>query len=216
MRNRRLTSFAVALIAALAVAGPGSAQPAPASPPVAAAPAPPEVPPPAIQTPGRNSTASIPNAVEAPVYDLNIVRQPIPPILLAAITNPYDPPNPRTCAEVARQVYVLQGILGADLGEPDTPQSPSLTLRNGRIALALLHGAAESLLPFAGFVRTLSGAGHHDELIVEAITAGSVRRGYLKGMGEVMGCPPPASPSHFLRPPPPAHEDGPKPQYPIN
>jgi hypothetical protein len=154
--------------------------------------------------------------VVAPLHDLNITRQPIPPVLLAAITNPYDPVLPHTCAEISRQIEVLQYALGPDLDEPETPQSPSLTLENGKIALALLHGAAESLLPFAGFVRTLSGAGHHDELVIEAITAGSVRRGYLKGMGETMNCPRPARPVHFLTPPPPAREDGPAPKYPIN
>ncbi len=169
-----------------------------------------------LQTPDRNNTASVPNAVVAPLHDLNITRQPIPPVLLAAITNPYDPVVPHTCAEISRQISVLQYALGPDLDEPETPQTPSLTLENGKIALALLHGAAESLLPFAGFVRTLSGAGHHDELVVEAITAGSVRRGYLKGMGEVMNCPRPARPVHFLTPPPPAREDGPAPKYPIN
>lgn len=168
-----------------------------------------------LQTPDRNNTASVPNAVEAPLHDLNITRQPIPPVLLAAITNPYAPPVPRTCATIDRQVGVLQAALGADLDEPETPQSPSLTLQNGKIALALLHGAAESLLPFAGFVRTLTGAGHHDELVIEAITAGSVRRGYLKGMGEVMHCPPPGRPIHFAVPPPPAVEDFRGPKYPI-
>lgn len=169
-----------------------------------------------LQTPDRNNTASVPNAVVAPLHDLNITRQPIPPVLLAAITNPYDPVRPLNCARISQQLLVLQAALGPDLDEPETPQSPSLTLHNGRIALALLHGAAESLLPFAGFVRTLSGAGHHDELVIEAITAGSVRRGYLKGMGEAMNCPHPARPVHFLHPPPPAREDGPAPKYPIN
>jgi len=169
-----------------------------------------------LQTPDRNNTASVPNAVVAPLHDLNITRQPIPPVLLAAITNPYDPVRPRTCQEISRQILVLEAALGPDLDEPETPQSPSLTLHNGRIVLALLHGAAESLLPFAGFVRTLSGAGHHDELVIEAITAGSVRRGYLKGLGEAMNCPRPARPVHFLHPPPPAREDGPAPKYPIN
>lgn len=169
-----------------------------------------------LQTPDRNNTADVPNAVEAPLHDLNITRQPIPPVLLSAITNPYAPPVPRTCAAIERQVDVLQSALGADLDEPQTPQSPSLTLQNGKIGLALLHGAAESLLPFAGFVRTLTGAGRHDELVIEAITAGSVRRGYLKGMGEVMRCPPPGRPIHFLHPPPPAVEDFRGPKYPIN
>ncbi len=168
-----------------------------------------------IQTPDRSGTADIPSVAEAPLHDLNITRQAIPPILLAAITNPYAPPHPLDCAEVTRQVRALTVALGADFDEPDTPQHPSLTQKTGRVALALAHGAAESLLPFAGFVRTLSGAQRHDQLVIEAITAGSVRRGYLKGLGESRRCPRPATPRHPLYPPAPAREDGPGPKYPI-
>jgi hypothetical protein len=168
-----------------------------------------------IQTPDRAGTSNLGAAATAPLHDLNLTRQGIPPVLLAAITNPYDAPVPLTCAVITRNVAQLEAILGADFDQPETPQQPSLTLRNGKVALALLHGASEMLLPFAGFVRTLSGAQHHDQLVIEAITAGSVRRGYLKGLGEALRCRPPASPVHFLRPPPPAREDGPAPQYPI-
>lgn len=168
-----------------------------------------------LQTPDRAGSANVTGAVTAPLHDLNITRQGIPPVLLAAITNPYDPPRPLDCGEIARQLGELEFVLGADFDEPETPQAPSLTRKNGHLALALIHGAVESLLPYAGFVRTLSGAQHHDQLVIEAITAGSVRRGYLKGLGESHGCPRPARPVRFLKPPPPAREDGRAPRYPI-
>ena len=168
-----------------------------------------------IQMPDRAGTANLTTAAQAPLHDLNISRQGIPPILLAAITNPYDRPVPLDCGEITRQVRALTIALGADFDEPETPQAPSLTQKNGKVALAIVHGAAETLLPFAGFVRTLSGAQRHDQLVIEAITAGSVRRGYLKGLGESRRCQRPATPVHFLRPPPPAREDGPGPKYPI-
>ena len=168
-----------------------------------------------LQTPDRAGTANLGAAATAPLHDLNVTRQGIPPVLLAAITNPYAPPRPLECGEITRQLAELNFVLGADLDEPETPQAPSLTRKNGKLALALLHGAAESLLPFAGYVRTLSGAQHHDQLVIEAITAGSVRRGYLKGLGESHGCSLPARPVHWLKPPPPAREDGPAPRYPI-
>ncbi len=182
-------------------------------------PAPAAEPPPAnqreLQTPDRAGTANLSQAAQAPLHDLNIARQSIPPVLLAAITNPYDRPRSLDCGEIAREISVLSSVLGADFDEPETPQAPSLTQKNGKVALAIVHGAAETLLPFAGFVRTLSGAQRHDQLVIEAITAGSVRRGYLKGLGESRRCPRPASPVHFLRAPPPAQEDGPGPRYPI-
>jgi hypothetical protein len=199
-----------ALAACLLLASPGAllAQPPPDSPP-------PANPNGEIQTPDRAQTSSVGAAASAPLHDLNITRQAIPPVLLAAITNPYDAPRPMTCPAIERQVAQLDAILGADFDQPETPQQPSLTLHNGKIALALLKGASEMLLPFAGFVRTITGAAHHDQLVIEAITAGSVRRGYLKGLGERLRCPPPASPVHFLRPPPPAREEELTPKYPI-
>ncbi|HEY2050653.1 MAG TPA: hypothetical protein VGH03_15025 [Caulobacteraceae bacterium] len=168
-----------------------------------------------IQTPDRAQTNSLGAAATAPLHDLNITREGIPPVLLAAITNPYDPPRPFSCPVIQHEVDELDRILGADFDQADTPQQPSLTLHNGRVALALVKGASEMLLPFAGFVRTLSGAAHHDQLVIEAITAGSVRRGYLKGLGESLRCPPPSSPVHFRVPPPPAKENGAEPKYPI-
>jgi hypothetical protein len=168
-----------------------------------------------LQTPDRAGTANLGAAATAPLHDLNVTRQGIPPVLLAAITNPYDPPRPLDCGEITRQLGELNFVLGADLDEPETPQAPSLTRKNGKLVLALLHGAAESLLPFAGYVRTLSGAQHHDQLVIEAITAGSVRRGYLKGLGESRRCPLPARPTHWIKPPPPAREDGRAPRFPI-
>jgi hypothetical protein len=157
-----------------------------------------------LQTPDRAGTANVGAAATAPLHDLNITRQRIPPVLLAAITNPYDLPRPLNCGVITRQIRELDVALGVDLDVPGTPQAPSL--KNGRIILALLHGAAEYLLPYGGFVRTLSGAQRHDQLVIEAIVAGSVRRGYLKGLGESRRCPRPATPVHFLKPPPPARE----------
>jgi hypothetical protein len=198
--------------ASIAVAGAALAQ---SAPPPAGPPGAPANPNGELQTPDRAQTSSLGAAATAPLHDLNITRQGIPPVLLAAITNPYDLPQPLNCAVIGREVAQLDTILGADFDQPETPQQPSLTLHNGRVALALVKGASEMLLPFAGFVRTLSGAGHHDQLVIEAITAGSVRRGYLKGLGESLHCPPPSRPVHFRVPPPPAREDGPEPKYPI-
>ena len=217
MRNIVSAGLMVALIAFAPPFPPAAAQQSNPAPGPGPSPGPHANPNPngELQTPDRAGTANVAVAATAPLHDLNITRQGIPPVLLAAITNPYERPNPFDCGEITRQLHELNFVLGADLGEPETPQAPSLTQKNGKVALALLRGAADSLLPFAGFVRTLSGAQHHDQLVIEAVTAGSVRRGYLKGLGELLQCPAPARPVHFLRPPPPAREDGPKPRFPI-
>lgn len=172
-------------------------------------------PPPAeLESPDRAASANMQNAAEAPLHDLNLVRQKIPPILLAALADPYARPKVPSCRELAGEVRALTDALGGDFDEPDNPQNPSLTTRRG-VALTLAHGAAESLLPFAGFVRTLSGAQKHDQLVIEVITAGSVRRGYLKGLGEAHNCPAPAMPRHFAYAAPPVQERR-RPEYPIH
>ena len=197
-----LLAGTVAGAVVLFAAAPGAVQPAQNPPPAQ------------LDNPDRAGSASMQNAAEAPLHDLNLVRQKIPPILLAALADPYARPAPATCRGLADQVRALTDALGGDFDEPENPQNPSLTTRRG-MALTLAHGAAESLLPFAGFVRTLSGAQKHDQLVIEVITAGSVRRGYLKGLGEAHRCAPPAVPSHFAYAAPPYQEER-KPEYPIH
>ncbi|MGI9168610.1 MAG: hypothetical protein ACR2FH_00335 [Caulobacteraceae bacterium] len=171
-------------------------------------------PPPELQNPDRAASANVQSAAEAPLHDLNLVRQKIPPILLAALADPYAPPRPRSCRTIVGEIRALSEALGGDFDEPTNPQNPSLTTQRG-VALTLAHGVAESLLPFAGFVKTLSGAQKHDQLVAEVITAGSVRRGYLKGLGEAHACPPPATPHHLVFSAAPIQESR-RPAYPIH
>jgi hypothetical protein len=43
-------------------------------------------------------------------------------------------------------------------------------------------------------VRKLSGAERYERKVAAAIAAGSVRRAYLKGLGQAAGCAAPAAP----------------------
>ncbi len=47
-------------------------------------------------------------------------------------------------------------------------------------------------------MRKLSGAERRDKRVAEAITAGKLRRAYLKGAGMQKNCAPPAAPSWFV------------------
>lgn len=63
-----------------------------------------------------------------------------------------------------------------------------------------------SFIPFRGILRELSGAAGQERDWRAAIYAGSVRRGFLKGLGQQKGCAYPARPA-FARvamPDPPA------------
>jgi len=144
----------------------------------------------------------IQKAIEAPLSDLNLVQEKIPAVLVAAIKAPYALPSQRDCAALVDEVRALDGALGADLDTPPSVANPGLLERGGNLvsgaANDALRGAAESVIPFRGWIRKLSGAERHDKFVQAAITAGAVRRGYLKGLGETRGCPPPATPSHIL------------------
>ena len=54
-----------------------------------------------------------------------------------------------------------------------------------------IHG----LMPYRSWLRKLSGAEKRELRAIAAIAAGSIRRGYLKGLGEARGCAPPATPN---------------------
>jgi hypothetical protein len=144
----------------------------------------------------------IQKAVEAPLADLNLVQDKIPPVLLAAVKAPYALPSQRACPDLANEVRALDGALGADLDTPPTLANPGLVERGttlaGDTANDALRGAAESVIPFRGWVRKLDGAERHSKEVAAAIAAGSVRRAFLKGVGQTLGCAAPAAPLQAL------------------
>ncbi|MCK9686996.1 hypothetical protein [Scleromatobacter humisilvae] len=141
-------------------------------------------------------------AVEAPLADLNLVQEKIPGVLEAAVKAPYALPSQRDCPALANEVRALDGALGADLDTPPTAADPGLLERSsnmaGDAANDALQGAAQSVIPFRGWVRKLDGAERHSKEVAAAIAAGSVRRAFLKGVGQTLGCRAPAAPLQAL------------------
>jgi len=141
---------------------------------------------------------SLHKAATAPLADLNLVQEKIPPVLLAALKAPYAPPPQRDCVELAGSVRELDAALGADLDTPASLLNPGLLERGsgaiGDAANDALKSTAESVIPFRGWVRKLDGAERHSKEVAAAIAAGSVRRAYLKGVGQTLGCAAPAAP----------------------
>lgn len=131
-----------------------------------------------------------------PLTDLNLVRADIPPVLAAAQKAPYAVPSDRSCEALAKDVQALDAALGADLDTPATAANPSLVERGGDVAMVAVHDAAGGIVPFRGWVRKLSGAERYAKDVAAAIAAGTIRRAYLKGLGQSAGCPAPAAPRH--------------------
>jgi hypothetical protein len=132
-------------------------------------------------------TRSMESAAETPLRNANIVRQTIPPVVLAAMAAPYAHPRPMTCQAIASEVAALDQALGPDF---DAGGGKA----NTRLVPSAMKVAANTLIPFQGVLRFVSGAEAHDRKVVRAIIAGSARRSYLKGLGEARRCPAPASP----------------------
>jgi hypothetical protein len=149
--------------------------------------------------------AAIQQAAEAPLADLNLVQRKIPPVLQGAMLAPYALPPHHTCADLSGEVAALDAALGPDLDTPATAADPGLLARGtraiGDAANDALKGAAESVIPFRGWVRRLDGAERHSKEVAAAIAAGSVRRAYLKGVGQTLGCAVPAAPASALAAP---------------
>jgi hypothetical protein len=143
--------------------------------------------------------AGIGDALAAPLEDLNLRRTPVPPVLTRAEANPYAIGGMDHCEAIAAEVGSLDDALGpdADMPPPDLTEGQKTADSGARATLGIVHGAAESMMPFHSWVRQLSGAERHRRDVQAAIKAGDQRRGFLKALGMSMNCAPPAAPSWY-------------------
>jgi hypothetical protein len=151
-----------------------------------------------VQTTSQAERENLQGAVAAPLRDLNVLRTKIPAALLEAMADPYyRPPAKLSCPDINMMIEPIDAALGPDLDTPK-PGEAGMMDRGKGTAYGWVAGAASGAIPFRGWIRKLTGAEQHDSYVTAAITAGAVRRGYLKGLGEARGCPPPATPSHVM------------------
>jgi len=124
---------------------------------------------------------SLGDAVATPASDLNLKKDEIPALLLAAQERPYAMTGLRRCTDIAAAVGQLDAVLGPDI---DLPADARSGVTAGRVAQA----AIGSFIPFRGLIRELSGANEQERKIQAAVQAGFARRAFLKGAGEARGC----------------------------
>jgi hypothetical protein len=141
---------------------------------------------------GDSAQQQLTQAAATPLSDLNLVRADVPAVLAAAQKAPYALPADRSCAALGTEVQALDAALGADLDTPPTPTNPGLVERGGaavgNAAVGAVRGAAEGVVPFRGWVRKLTGAEQYSKDVAAAIAAGTIRRAFLKGVGQAHGC----------------------------
>ena len=119
-----------------------------------------------------------------PLRDLNLMRDEIPPKLLAVMQKPYSLDGLKTCKQFAAEIAKLTEVLGPDVD--------AVKVKAGETATETVLGTAESvvgsLIPGAGIMRRLSGADAAQRKAQAAVFAGSLRRAYLKGVARGKGC----------------------------
>jgi hypothetical protein len=157
-----------------------------------------------LLTPEQQGHNGMKGVVEQPFRDFGLVRSKVPLVLITAMADPYARPAPATCEGIAAEMIRLNAALGPDLDEPVSTEHPGVLTRGEGAAkvaaLDAMRSEAQSQIPFDGFIRVLSGADRHDHLVMAAIQAGAIRRGYLKGLGEMRACMPPDVPRHLAHP----------------
>jgi hypothetical protein len=124
----------------------------------------------------------------SPLKDVGVIRDKIPQVLIDARTGTYALPSPLTCKTLFDAVDALDAELAPDL------DADSTQIKSGMSATEIGETVVHGLTPLRSWVRKLSGAEKNANEVQAAIVAGSVRRGYLKGLGLQMGCKPPAAP----------------------
>ncbi|MBB5704971.1 hypothetical protein [Sphingopyxis panaciterrulae] len=115
----------------------------------------------------------------------------VPEKLLAIQDDPYSLAGLRKCAAIIREVRELDAVLGPDVNQQ---VDKSLAKKREETAGRVAGTVAGSLIPFGGLIGEVTGANAERRRYAAAIYAGTVRRGFLKGVGLERGCKAPARP----------------------
>lgn len=138
---------------------------------------------------------TVEDVITKPLADVNLKKREMPAELLAIRDQPYAIEGLTTCAAISTEIEKLNAALGPDFDEVEVDEASRK--RKEDVANAA-GGLVSSLIPFRSLIREISGAGRADRDYREALYAGVVRRGYLKGLGQARNCPAPARPLYPL------------------
>jgi hypothetical protein len=119
-----------------------------------------------------------------PARDVGINKAKVPEVLARAVEQPYAPPGGKGCKGIIASISELNEVLGADFGS----NAKANENKFGKLAAAGGEAVVNSLIPFRGLVREVSGAAPADRRVDAAVNAGLARRGYLRGLAVSRGC----------------------------
>ncbi len=119
-----------------------------------------------------------------PAVDVGVKKTVVPPVLESAIAAPYGTDGTANCTQIRAGLADLNAVLGPDFGSGSEVNQD----RASRIAEAGGQTIVNSILPFRGLVREVSGAAPAQRHLNAAQDAGYARRGYLRGVAQAKRC----------------------------
>lgn len=187
---RVLLGVSLALVAATAFAQSQPAHPQPAqSQPAQSPPAQP----PGQYMPGERGREVLDSGIQVldkagkivtqPARDVGAQKVEIPPILVAAAQSPYDLTGLATCQQLSDEMGRLTAVLGPDFDIPKPGEN-----KTAQVAEAGGKAVVNSLIPFRGLVREVTGAAEAQRAYNAALAAGFARRGFLRGVHHNRSC----------------------------
>ncbi len=124
------------------------------------------------------------NIATKPLKDLNLMKDEIPPEVLAVMKEPYSLKGIKGCKQYKAKIVRLTELLGPDVDSGIKKKGQNA----GEFALSAAESVAGSLIPGAGLIRKISGAEAAQKKARAAVLAGQLRRAYLKGTARAKGC----------------------------
>lgn len=148
----------------------------------------------------KDSGSSLMQKASQPLNDLNLLESRIPTVLTAAAQKgAYAVPTDVSCAALRAELGELDAALGPDIDAPLVPGSdPNLVVQAvgyvGQKAVdtvsSTVNTMVDGVLPLRSWVRKLSGAERYSSEVAAAVSAGRIRRPFLKGWAAAAGCAP--------------------------
>tara|TARA_R110001606_G_scaffold31158_10_gene95428 strand:- start:2498 stop:2989 length:492 start_codon:yes stop_codon:yes gene_type:complete len=115
----------------------------------------------------------------------------VPQKLMDIQDDPYSLSGLNRCAALITEVGELNEVLGPDVNET---VDKSRGKKREETAARVAGSAVGSIIPFGGIIGEVTGANAERRRYNAAVYAGTVRRGFLKGVGLQKGCKAPARP----------------------
>ncbi len=135
---------------------------------------------PAIAQQKQTTGQVVGDVATTPLQDVNIKKKRIPEILELARGDPYSTTGLGNCGAINNAIGALTAELGPDFDSPEERKG----LNAGKVA----KGVVQSLIPFRGVIREVSGAANAQREWDAAVDAGIARRGFLRGIARTRGC----------------------------